>query len=180
MKFNNVFNLVWMQLIWFAAVLGAANKILWPVIILLGILIFSVANSKNRIKGDFQLVLVAMLLGLVLDTTWIKFGWLEYADTNGLTHLAPVWIILLWASLALTVNHSLAWLQSKLLLAATISAIASPLSYLAAAKLGAVKIAAENNGWFFGIGASWAVAVPLLLWLGQYFQQLAQEANGHE
>jgi Protein of unknown function (DUF2878) len=180
MKFNNLFNFLWMQLIWFAAVLGAANKILWPLPVLLFIFILSVFNPKNRIKGDFQLVLVALLSGFILDTTWISLGWLEYADTDNITTLAPVWILILWASLALTINHSLAWLQPKPLLAATISGIASPLSYMVAAKLGAVRIVAEDNFWLFGIGASWAVTVPVLLWLGHYFQRLAQEANGNE
>jgi Protein of unknown function (DUF2878) len=180
MQFNNVFNFLWMQLIWLAAVLGAANNILWPVALLLLVFVFSVSLPTNRIKGDFQLVLVAVLLGFILDTTWVNLGWLEYADSDGLSNMAPVWIVLLWVSLALTINHSLAWLQSKLLLAATTSAVASPLSYLAAAKLGAVRIVAEDNLWLLGIGASWAVALPLLLWLGHYLQQLTRVEGSHE
>lgn len=58
------------------------------------------------------------------------------------------------AVMALTLNHSLAWLQSRLLLAALLGGVTSPLSYLAAAKLGAVQIVAESWQWFVGLGVS--------------------------
>jgi Protein of unknown function (DUF2878) len=180
MRLNNLFNYLWMQLIWFAAVLGAANKIVWPVVVLFMLFVISVLHPDNRVKGDFQIMLVAVVVGFILDTTWIKVGWLEFADSGHLSPLAPWWIILLWASLALTINHSLAWLQKQPWLAAAFFAIASPLSYVAAAKLGAVTIVATDWLWFCVVGASWAIAVPLLLWLGHYLQQLISAESLNE
>jgi hypothetical protein len=177
MEFNKLFNLLWMQLIWFAAVLGTTHKIVWLAPVLLVIFMASVLQPGTRKRGDFQLMPIAILLGVVLDTSWINLGWLQYTDSG---ELAPLWILLLWASMALTINHSLAWLQSKLWAAALISGIASPISYVAAAKLGAVKVVAEDYFWLVGIGASWAVAIPFLLWLGRYLQQLPQKENEHE
>jgi drug/metabolite transporter (DMT)-like permease len=86
-----------------------------------------------------------------------------------------LWILLLWAGLALTLNHSLAWLQSRLMLAAVLGGVSSPLSYLAAERLGAVDIVTESGVWFIGLGLSWAVALPLLLWLASHFKHLKQE-----
>jgi hypothetical protein len=56
-----------------------------------------------------------------------------------------------------------------------ISGVSSPLSYLAAARLGAVTIVAESKVWFVGLGLSWAVALPLLLWLANRLKHLKQE-----
>jgi hypothetical protein len=86
-------------------------------------------------------------------------------------------VVLLWAGLALTLNHSLAWLQSRLVLAAVLGGISSPLSYLAAARLGAVTIVSESCVWFVGLGLSWALALPILLWLASHLKQLKQEGQ---
>ena len=129
----------------------------------------------RRVYGDFQLMLVAVLIGLILDTTWVRLGWFEFAAGWAFSGRAPLWILLLWAGLALTLNHSLAWLQSRLLLAAVLGGVSSPLSYLAAARLGAVTIVSESGVWFVGLGLSWAVALPILLWLASHLKQLKQE-----
>jgi len=167
--------MLWMQALWFGAVIGAAQELLWLAPVLLMGFAFWELRPERRVYGDFQLMLVAVLIGLILDTTWVKLGWLEFAAGWALSERAPLWILLLWAGLALTLNHSLAWLQSRLMFAAVLAGVSSPLSYLAAARLGAVEIVTESGVWFVGIGLSWAVALPLLLWLASYFKQLKLE-----
>ena len=54
---------------------------------------------------------------------------------------APSWILALWLGFALTVNHSLGWLQEKPWLAALLAALFAPVSYLAGERLGAVTVA---------------------------------------
>jgi len=132
-------------------------------------------RPDRRVYGDFQLMLVAVLIGLILDTTWVKQGWLEFAAGWDSSERAPLWILMLWAGLALTLNHSLAWLQSRLVLAAVLGGVSSPFSYMAAARLGAVNIVTESGVWFVGLGLSWAIALPLLLWLANHFKQLKQD-----
>jgi len=128
--------MLWMQALWFGAVIGAAQELLWLAPVLLMGFAFWEFRPVRRVYGDFQLMLVAVLIGLILDTTWVKLGWIEFAAGWALSERAPLWILLLWAGLALTLNHSLAWLQSRLLLAAVLGGVSSPLSYLAAARLG--------------------------------------------
>jgi hypothetical protein len=41
--------------------------------------------------------------------------------------------------------------------------------------LGAVTIVSESGVWFLGLGLSWAIALPLLLWLASHLKQLKQE-----
>ena len=172
---NNWLNMLWMQALWFGAVMGAAKQQLWLAPVLLMGFAFWELRPSRRIYGDFQLMLVAVLIGLILDTTWVRLGWLEFAASWAFSERAPLWILLLWAGLALTLNHSLAWLQSRLVLAALLGGVSSPLSYLAAARLGAVTIVTESGVWLVGLGLSWAVALPLLLWLASHLKQLKQE-----
>ena len=175
MNRDNWLNMLWMQALWFGAVIGAAESQLWLAPVLLMGFAFWEFRPDRRVYGDFQLMLVAVLIGLILDTTWVRLGWLEFAAGWALSGRAPLWILLLWAGLALTLNHSLAWLQSRLVLAALLGGVSSPFSYLAAARLGAVNIVTESGVWFVGLGLSWAVALPLLLWLANHFKQLKQE-----
>lgn len=99
----------------------------------------------------------------------------DYPDF-ALSGRAPLWILLLWAGLALTLNHSLAWLQSRLLLASVLSGLSCPLSYLGAARLGAVDIVSESWLWLIVLSLSWAVIIPLLLWLANHLKQIKQGA----
>jgi hypothetical protein len=175
MNRDNWINMLWMQGLWFGAVMGAAEGQLWLAPVLLMGFAFWELHPNRRVYGDFQLMLVAVLIGLILDTTWVRFGWLEFAAAWAFSERAPLWILLLWAGLALTLNHSLAWLQSRLVLAAFLGGLSSPLSYMAAERLGAVKIVNESEVWFVGLGLSWAVALPVLLWLASHLKHIKQE-----
>ena len=179
MNRDNWLNMLWMQVLWFGAVIGAAQGLLWLApLLLMGFALWEF-GSERRVYGDFQLMLVAVLIGLILDTTWVNLGWLEFAPGWAFSGRAPLWILLLWAGLALTLNHSLVWLQSRLLLAAVLGGVSSPLSYLAAERLGAVNIVTESGVWFVGLGLSWALALPLLLWLANHLKQLKQEEQAN-
>ncbi len=179
MNRNNWVNMLWMQILWFSAVLGAVGGQLWLASMLLIGFVFWEFRPARRVYGDFQLILVAVLFGLILDTTWVRLGWLEYAGASALSELAPLWILFLWAGLALTINHSLVWLQSRLILAALLGAVFSPLSYLAAARFGAVTIVSEPEGLFIALSLSWAIALPLLLWLAKHLKHLNKEKLSH-
>ena len=164
--------MLWMQVLWFGAVIGAAQQLLWLAPVALMGFAFWEFRPDRRVYGDFQLMLVAVLIGLILDTTWVKLGWIEFAAGWASSERAPLWILPLWAGLALTLNHSLAWLQTRLVLAAGLAGLCRPLSYLGGARLGAVDIVTESWWSFLGLGLSWALALPLLLWLAHHLQQL--------
>lgn len=172
MKRNHLINLAWMQILWFSAVIGAAHKQTWPAVIVLLTFAWWQLEPSRRQSSDLQILPVAVFVGMVLDSSWIKLGWMQFSNPEPLPHMAPFWILLLWTGLALTVNHSLGWLQGKLLLAGSVSALISPLSYLAAQRLGAVQIITDSWIWFFGLALSWALVLPFLLWLAGYLEKI--------
>lgn len=167
MQRKNLINLLWLQVLWFAAVTGAAAGLIWPALLILSAFMVWQLHPANREKGDFALLLVALLLGFILDSSWISLDWIQFSSPNSLAYLAPLWILLLWMGLALTLNHSLAWLQQRLGLAALCSAIGSPLSYISAEHLGALQLIGNFWLWFFCMAFSWAMVVPFLLWLAR-------------
>lgn len=167
MNRRNIVNFALFQLTWFSCVLGAARDLIWP-----GALTFAAMLAWQRSpaisqRGDLGLLLVAALLGLILDSLWIRLGILTFETPLPSAYVAPAWILLLWMSLALTLNHSLAWLKRRLGLAAALSALASPVSYYAGARLDALTIHVDLWKAALLLGLAWALCIPFLLYLAK-------------
>lgn len=167
MNRNNLINMAWMQALWFAAVLSAASDNSWlaPIVLLL----FGLWHTRPSIRavGDFRLVPPALFLGMILDSAWIRLGWIEYASPWPNAAYAPLWIMLLWFGLSLTLNHSLAWLQTRLWLAGLLGGMTCPFSYWGASRFGALNIVDDSGLWILGLALSWSLALPFLLWMAR-------------
>lgn len=148
-------NAVLFQGTWFACVLGGAvDAPVWGylgVALLLGTLI-----RRPGLQSDLLLMAVLGAFGFALDTLWIRLDLLSYGGAQ----LAPGWILALWLGFALTVNHSLAWLKAKPLLAGVLAAGSAPLTYLGGERLGAVVVV-DSSGLGM-ISAAWAVVFYLV------------------
>jgi len=144
----NLLNALLFQLNWFACVLGGANgQLLWPAITLT--LLFAQIARGSHVRGDLILALAACLVGLTFDTLWIRLGILDFG-----TAWAPVWIVMMWAGAALSINHSLSWLQSQPVLGGVLAAMAAPLCYLSGESLGAVT---TDSAGLLLVACSWLV-----------------------
>ncbi len=133
---QTLINAVLFQILWFACVIGSGRYgWFWPAIAATVLLVLSVRNASSA-RHDVLLAMVLMPLGWLLDTLWIYLGVLDF---QGLT-VAPSWIVLLWLGLALTINHSLAFLRDRPLIGAAVVFVTAPVTYLAGARLGAVTV----------------------------------------
>jgi len=128
-------NAVLFQLNWFACVLGAVHDQLWLPLLTLSAMLFQSARSASS-RADLYLVAGVALVGFFLDSLWVALGILEFA-TDG---PAPIWIVMMWMGVALTVNHSLQWLQGMPILGGVLAAVSAPACYLGGAQLGAVVV----------------------------------------
>tara|TARA_Y100000768_G_C23987907_1_gene690135 strand:- start:2034 stop:2384 length:351 start_codon:yes stop_codon:yes gene_type:complete len=72
------------------------------------------------------------LLGSVGDTTLLYFDIFEFIQHN--SSFIPIWLVVIWASFAMTIGHSLNWLIDKKILGSFLGAIFGPLSYLSGLK----------------------------------------------
>lgn len=109
---------------------------------------------------DWKLVAGAFLLGGVTDTLIEQAGLLSYAGGPRFGWSCPLWIACLWGLFATTLTRSMAWLRNRPGLAFALGAIAGPLTYLVASRMGAVEVTTAG---YIAIAIEFAVYTPLLL-----------------
>ena len=148
-------NLIWFQAIWFVAVVYTVQAI--SVLILSLCVHFLMSPTR---KADILTLLGITLIGSLGDFLLTFWGVFIFPDTL----YSPVWLILLWAHFALTLNHAMSWL-SKLPTYACIlfGAVFGTLSYYAGSQLGAVTL--HNNLLFslFSMSVIWGSLLPVYI-----------------
>jgi hypothetical protein len=155
------------QLAWPACVIGAAHGIFWTGLLVVGALVLWQLNRRNRHPLDLRMIGVCLGLGFVLDTAWVQLGLLDFAMAWPSSNVAPMWIMLLWISVALVINHSMAAFKHRLWILAVAGGIGSPFSYFAGSRFGAVEWLAPAWQVILATGLSWAIVLPLLFWLAR-------------
>lgn len=151
------------QITWFACVIGSAKGLIWPAFAACAALAAFQMQAKRRHASDAKLILASIALGLLVDTIWVQSGWLVFTDQRPFSFLAPVWIIVLWIGFAMTINHSLAWLDRHPVLPVAMGAIGGPMSYLAGLKLGAVEYHQSTVLVSAGLAVAWAISLIILV-----------------
>lgn len=157
-----VANFVLFQVVWFITVLGAARGATWPGVAALGLFSLAHARLVPAARPDFVLAGIAAAIGFVGDSILVGTGRLVVVTGWPFAGLASFWMILLWANLALAINHSLGWLHGRYALAALLGAAGGPLAYLGGTALGAGRFTGDTTGTLVALGLCWAVAMPLL------------------
>ncbi|MFZ9120121.1 MAG: DUF2878 domain-containing protein [Methylophilaceae bacterium] len=155
---HKLINFILFQSIWFILILAAAHESFYGLVI--GFLLILVQYWHGKLMvPDFKLILASIIIGFAHDTSLNYFKFIQYnIDFN--TYYSPFWIIGLWISFALTINHSLAWLGNKKLLQMIFGLIGGPLAYIAGEKLGAIYMI--NTMTLYVLALSWACITPLL------------------
>ncbi len=149
------------QLGWFACVLGG------NVGALLALALFVPLHQRFCVQrpSEWGFVLLAGALGLAMDLMWARAGVITFHGALGFG-VGP-WLAVLWLMFATTLQHALAALQTRLVLAALLGAIGGPASYLAGIALGAAST--PLGAWEFAalLAPAWLLLVPLLAWLAR-------------
>lgn len=168
-RYSLLYNLVLFQVLWFTAVLGT-NQYLLVVALLL---VLHLCWCSNR-RAELFLLLTAATAGIICDSIMTNAGiYVFAAETQSWP--VPYWLIGLWLGFAATLRHSMAPLLHRPLLFTLLSVVAAPLSYLAAAKLGAVEFPQGQLITAAVVGLYWAVLTPLLIGLTRYSERLNQQ-----
>ncbi|MFZ8988696.1 MAG: DUF2878 domain-containing protein [Methylophilaceae bacterium] len=155
---HKLINFILFQSIWFILILAAAHESFYGLVIGLLLILVQYWHGKLMVP-DFKLILASIIIGFAHDTSLNYFKFIQYnIDFN--TYYSPFWIIGLWISFALTINHSLAWLGNKKLLQMIFGLIGGPLAYIAGEKLGAIYMI--NTMTLYVLALSWACITPLL------------------
>lgn len=164
-----VINVLAFQSTWFACVWGAANGMSWlgPAIAVLAIALHLVLTPTGGHRREIAHILAAAVLGFALETAMLQAGLVRYADTPAGVDVAPAWLVAMWAAFGTLINRSLAFLQSRLWLAALLGALAGPLAYLAGERLGAMTMTDPMAAAMIAIAIMWLLALPALMMLSR-------------
>jgi len=161
-------NFVMFQVGWFACVLSAANGLPWAGALAVGlIVVFHIATAEHK-AHEVQLLVLAMVLGLVFDSLLVSTGWVSYPSGMLVPGLAPYWIVAMWALFATTLNLSMSWLKDSLILASVLGAVFGPLSYLAGQRLGAIVLVDFMSSMVL-LAIIWALVMPILVFASNRF-----------
>jgi hypothetical protein len=162
-------NLIGYQLVWFAAVIGAAHGLAWPGV--MGMLVFAGCQLSlaRQYRTDLTLMATAFVFGFMLDGGLVRAQLATYAASWPDLAIAPAWILALWMSFALTFSQSLRYLQTRLWLAALLGLIGGPIAYLGAGR-GWHVVSFTEPAWhgLLWLGVGWALATPALAWLARH------------
>ena len=148
------------QLAWLACAYGAANAAPWigvaGCLLALGV---SWVLSGNRV-AVLQLALALGGYGFATESLLAASGLIAYGAPGLAPALAPIWIVTLWMAFAGMIGPAFGWLNDRQIIASIIGAAFSPLSYLAAARFGALQLAEPIYAPLIGLSAIWAIALP--------------------
>ncbi len=143
---------------WFACVLGGDSRWLLVGLAVLAVHLLWISGWSK----EGQVILAVTLLGTVVDTSLRTFGVFHFTLPGP---VIPVWLILLWALLATTLRHCLAWSAAPWWRASLLGALGGPLSYYAGSQLAGVSFGYGTTPTLIGLALLWALLFPLLHWI---------------
>ena len=164
------------QLVWMAAVGGAAQGWWWagPIAVVL-FAAWQIPMSRVP-RADVLVCLVTAVIGFLVDSIWAITGLMVFDAPVPSAQYAPVWIVALWVGFALTLNHSLAALKHRLGLAALLGLIGGPLAYTIAERAwGAVQMGEAPAPALLALAVAWGLVTPLLLVIARRLAPGAKE-----
>ncbi|MGU9808038.1 DUF2878 domain-containing protein [Pseudomonas sp. LF052] len=153
-------NAVLFQCGWFACVLGGDSGWLLVVGAVLAIHLLWISSWSR----EGRVILAVTLLGTVVDTALRTFGVFHFSFPGP---LIPFWLVLLWALLATTLSHCLAWSAQPWWRASVLGAVGGPLSYYAGSQLAGVSFGYGTVPTLVGLALLWALVFPVLHWIAR-------------
>ncbi|WLH91166.1 DUF2878 domain-containing protein [Pseudomonas sp. FP453] len=156
-------NAVLFQCGWFACVLGGNSR--WLLVAVAALAVHLLWISSWSREG--QVILAVTLLGTVIDTALRTFGVFHFSMPGP---LIPLWLIVLWALLATTLRHCLAWSARPWWRASLLGAVGGPLSYYAGSQLAGVSFGYGTTTTVIGLGLLWALLFPVLHWVARQLE----------
>ncbi len=167
-------NALFLKAAWVACVVGGNSYGLGVVFAMLCLNIY-----QRNILADWPYAVGLGLFGLLLDSAWMYFGVLDYTSSASLSiagiTLAPLWIVLLWVAVGLSLNHGLIFFVQRPLLGGMLVGASAPFSYMAGERFGAVVIPSYEN--LVVLGLVWFVVYYVLFSLTNYVNDKGEEQD---
>jgi Protein of unknown function (DUF2878) len=159
---GHVTNFLSLGIGWFACVAGAANGTpSYGIAVAAMLLALNILIAEDPIH-EARVIVEVGAIGFLIDTTLALAGIFVF-HPGTIDPRCPIWLVALWMMFGSTLTASLAWLSARVAVASITGAIAAPLSYLAASRMGAFAIPGLIAPRLVIIAIVWAVVFPGLL-----------------
>ena len=160
---KNLSNIVGFQVAWWACMLGAANGLpyIGPVVMAVYLIAHYYWISVDR--NEVKLIIIFTVFGTFVDSLLILSGSITCMGyyVPGLV-IAPLWITAMWSGFTSTVNHSMAWLKDRWVLAFFLGIIFGPLSYMTGLKFGAIQFNTSLLNLLIILAIIWGISIPFI------------------
>jgi len=157
LSYSPLHNFIWFQSTWFLAVLFGQH-IEWLLFLLIALHVYLSGDWLQELK----VIVPCATLGVAVDCALSYFGVFMFTPDPSLLSI-PIWLVAVWLALSGCFRHSMNYLIKKPLIMTILAALFAPLSYIGAARLGAVDL--PLGQWQTGviIGLCWLIVTPLLV-----------------
>lgn len=159
----NIINFILFQTAWFVTIFSAAyGNPYFGVLFTLVWVIFHFSFLTNKRNKELLIICITAVMAIAFELAQVLYGFISYPEQAALITMVPLWMITLWINLSLTINHSMAWLKGRYILAALFASVAGPLTYVAGERIGAITL--HSNMSLLAISIMWLVSMPLIIW----------------
>lgn len=166
-------NLLGNQAVWLCAVAGAGRGLQWPALLAATLFVASQLSTSPLPRVELRLLVLALACAWLVDGAAAAAGVVRYAAAP-LGWMPPPWIHALWASFAMTINASMAFLQRNTALPVCFGLLLAPLAYLSASRgFDAVQLSPPAWKGLLTLGIGWSIALPLLCSAARRWSRLA-------
>ena len=164
---NWLVNLAIYQVGWFIFVLGG-DALAWIILILLTVHLYL---SPCR-KADLLMAAALLLVGLVFDGTLAGIGFFSFKSRF---FPIPLWLMAVWLIFSTLPNHSLSWLQNRLVLSGIFGALGGPLAYWAGVRMGAATFNWPLPQSLLLLALLWGALMPGVMRLSRHLASRAKK-----
>jgi|TARA_Y100000389_G_scaffold64577_1_gene60645 hypothetical protein len=160
------FSIVWLCCVYSGAQ-GVTALALIPTLVFLYLHFMIVTD---HLKEEIQLIGIAILIGIIVDSSFSYFGVVSYnGKITSFPHLAPIWILCMWAGFTAQINHAMSKLRGRYLLI-TFYGLLAPLAYMGGEKINAATISDGDINYVI-ISISWAISLVVLFKISAYLME---------
>ena len=163
MKLHSLINFVLFQAVWFLSLLLEGQSLLFSA----GIIVLMFYLSKQK-KQDALLLLKALPIALLLEYIAVELGLLSFKVDP-----FPIWLVLLWAALLLSLNTSMHFLSRlRLWQVFVFCLIFAPASYWAGARFNVINLGLPLWQFWVAYGVIWSAAFTFIVFINQKIKSI--------
>lgn len=151
-------NVIAFHLCWTVTIVGTSRTWWWAGPLLIGASAVMQTRHSRTPRREWLVIIAGAISGVALDALGVACGMFRF---HGSAMQFAIIFAALWINFGTIVRPSLHWLWNRPLLAAMLGALAAPLNYWAAARLGAIAFIEPSWHGLIWVAGQYALLLPL-------------------